>query len=156
MSTSNGKGFISWGTGLVIAIVLFMSGTLGFVFYATTFDFDLVTDHHYEEGVKYQEVIDRVEQTQQLSVPVQFRYDRNNQELGITFPDDVKEAPKSGILTLYRPDNADLDQQKSLSNITQNALSVQDITLTPGQWKIKLEWSADTINYYSESALFIE
>jgi hypothetical protein len=155
MKNKNNSPF-SWGSGLVIAIAIFMVSTLGFVFFATTLDFDLVTEHHYEEGVEYQQVIDRVEQSHTLSHPVQFNYKRNEQALRITFPEDVAEQAKQGTLTLYRPDDASLDQEKKLTRFTQNGLTVEEIELTPGKWTAQLKWSADQTQYYSESTLFVD
>ncbi|MGM0587188.1 MAG: FixH family protein [Bacteroidota bacterium] len=147
---------ISWGSGLVIAIAAFMVSTLGFVFFATTLDFDLVTEQHYEEGVEYQQVIDRVEQTHALSQPVAFNYQKSDRALNITFPKDVAEQSKQGTLTLYRPDDATLDQEKKLSSFTQNGITVEEIELPPGKWTAQLKWSADQTQYYSESTLFVE
>jgi hypothetical protein len=156
-SSENKKGFISWGTGLVIGIVLFMTSTLGFVVYATTaFDFDLVTDHHYEEGVKYQQVIDRMENAHKLSHPVQFSYSKSDHTLRVSFPEDVDGIPKDATLTLYRPDDASLDQNTSMTKVDQNDIALKEVELAPGKWTAQLNWNADGVNYYSESTIFVD
>ncbi len=48
----------NWGTGIFLAVTLFVIATLSVVSYLISLDFYLVSNDHYEQGVEYQETID--------------------------------------------------------------------------------------------------
>jgi hypothetical protein len=52
------KEKFNWGSGITIAIVVFVLATLSTVSYLISLEFYLVSEDHYEEGVQYQETID--------------------------------------------------------------------------------------------------
>ena len=129
-----------------------MISTLGFVFFATTVEVDMVGEDYYEEGVKYQQQIDRIQRTAALSEPVD--YTVINDELNITLPDDFTPGAFTGEITFYRPDNGNRD-----FTVTMNQSLTQVVDLSErksGKWVVELRWKADGKEYYDEHDLYLQ
>ena len=56
----------SWGTGILIVIIIFMTLTITTVVYLMNQDVDLVTDNYYAKEIKYQQQIDRMNRTNEM------------------------------------------------------------------------------------------
>ena len=67
---------ISWGTGIVIGIVVFVVFTLSMTVIFMTQDVHLVTDNYYEKTLTYQDEIDKQSRTKALDdkVKINFNY----------------------------------------------------------------------------------
>ena len=59
---------LSWGTGIVISFVVFMSSTLAVVIYLMNQDVDLVTRDYYKKELAYQDQIERIERTNKMAI----------------------------------------------------------------------------------------
>lgn len=143
----------NWGKGLVIAIVLFVCSTLGVVAYLVSLDYYMVTDHHYEKAVQYQQHIDRVKETKALKQPVEVSL--INRQLRIQFPSSFNKSDLTGTVELYRPSNPALDQTVA---ITLSDEGVQQFNMNEkprGKWLVKINWSANGKKYYKQKAIFL-
>ncbi|MEX0905244.1 MAG: FixH family protein [Balneolaceae bacterium] len=148
----NSPGF-NWGKGLAIAIILFITATLGMVGFIISLDYHLVSDDHYERAEHYQDHIQRVEQTGSLDQPVEIRVN-DGRELQIVFPFSGQENIE-GSVELYRPNDAGLDRKFPLSpdeNFTQR-ISAEG--LARGRWHVKVNWTLDGKQYYNQENIFL-
>lgn len=152
---SKKKFRISWGTGLTIAIVCFMSLTLGVVFFASNLDFQMVTDNHYEKAVHYQQHIEEVEHAEALNSPVTIKLIRQQQEIEIHFPSSLTKDSLSGSIQLYRPSNAARDQKIVLAPDQQGIQHIDTSELSKGKWEIKLSWTAGSKRYFKQQNIFL-
>ena len=90
---------INWGTGIVIAIVLFMSFIMYFVISMSTdkkFSHDLVTEKYYEKELAYQDQIDAEENTRQLKEGI--RIVKSEKGLLIYLPKELKNKTPEEII----------------------------------------------------------
>lgn len=143
----------NWGKGLTIAITLFVCATLGMVAYIISLDYHMVTEHHYEKAVNYQQHIDRLEQTSTLIKPV--KIELVNRQIQIRFPSSLSKSNLSGSVELYRPSNPALDQTVTLS---LNDKGIQNLAMSEkakGKWLVKVSWSANGKKYYKQQAIFL-
>lgn len=144
---------INWGTGIVIAIALFMSFILYFVIKVQSdskYDNDLVVEEYYKHDARFQEEMDRVKNAQDLAEkPI-----INTTEEGITivFPNSFSPDKITGTVSLYRPSNKKLDFDTSISNPT---LLIPKSKLVGGRWDINMEWQYNGKKYLTKEILYI-
>lgn len=145
----------NWGTGLTLAIVVFVLATLSTVSYLISLEFYLVSENHYEDGVEYQETIDGIQNTKNLDTPVLILFDEPTESIKITFPNDLRSDSLKGTVKFYRPNDSSLDKlfKLQLNKDGQQFIPVSDFE--KGRWKLTLEWQQDTLIYIDEKNIFI-
>ena len=130
----------NWGTGIVIAIVAFMSFILYFVITMSTdnsYKHDLVTEKYYQKELKYQDEIDAVKNASTLKEKVTIQ--RTDKGLKIEFPKDFSPEEIKGKVFLYRPSTKQLDFEIPIS-ISNSYLLVPEKRLVGGRWNIEVSW----------------
>jgi hypothetical protein len=143
---------ISWGTGIVIAIVIFMAIIIATVIFMMNQDVDLVSSDYYEKGIKYQEQIDMENRSQRLKDNVKMEWSGDLFE--ISFPDKFEDQAISGEIFFYRPSDSKKDFRLPLNlNDRKQYLPVQG--LEKGLWRVKLNWNLNNKDYYYSETSFI-
>ncbi|WP_278035310.1 FixH family protein [Flavobacterium nitratireducens] len=146
---------INWGTGLAIAIALFISFILYFVIKVQSnskYDNELVVEEYYKHDARFQEEMDRVQNAQDLKVkPI---ITKTSEGITIEFPKDFNATQITGTVSLYRPSNKklDFDTPISLSNPT---LLIPKSKLVGGQWDINMEWQYAGKKYLTKEPIYI-
>lgn len=145
----------NWGNGIVLAVVVFMIGTLSMVSYFISLDFYLVSNNHYEQAVEYQDTIDKKQRAEKLKNPVVVLFDEPSVSIKLIFPKEILSDSLSGNITFYRPNNPDLDRKFDLrvDEYGRQIIPVSD--LEKGRWKLTLEWKQDSLIYMDEKNIFI-
>lgn len=131
---------INWGTGIVIAIMAFISFIMFFVVKMTTSqdaNHDLVTEEYYKAELGYQKEIDA--ETNARAASSQIRLKKSPEGLLVIFPDGFNDANINGIVSLYRPSNKNLDFNLPI-NLSNSQLLIPDNQLLEGRWDIKIFW----------------
>ncbi|MFY0631493.1 MAG: FixH family protein [Flavobacteriaceae bacterium] len=139
---------ISWGKGIVIAMVGFVSFIMYFVISMSTdkkFSHDLVTEKYYEKELNYQQVIDATKNAKSLGEDINIV--RDEKGLQIQFPKIFQDKKVEGKVFLYRPSNKQLDFEMPIS-ITDNYLLVPEKRLLGGRWNIFVNLKYNNKNYY--------
>lgn len=155
-NTSSSRPPSFWGKGLAIAIVLFISTTLGVVAFLVSLDFQMVTENHYQEAVQYQQQIDRIEHARAMEQPVTIKVLRRSRALEIQFPPAMAGQLTGGSVTLYRPSDADLDRRYTLDPANSSGLfHIAGDSLAPGKWQVKINWQAGGQRYYRDQSIFL-
>ena len=138
---------INWGTGIVIAIIAFMSFIMYFVISMSTdnkFSHDLVTDNYYQKELEFQDQIDATKNAKLLDEDVKIV--KSEKGLQIYFP-KIFENEMEGKVFLYRPSNKQLDFEIPIS-ITDNYLLVPEKSLLDGRWNISVKVNHNNKEYY--------
>ena len=144
---------ISWGTGIVIAFIIFVIFSLGTTIYLMNQKVDLVEEDYYKKGIEYQKDIDVQRKSSELSEKIKF--DFNGQYLVINFPVNFSDDKISGEILLYRPSDSGLDIKIPLS--TDSLTQIIPVSnLTRGFWRVKLRWQYEGQDYYDESSFRVE
>lgn len=144
---------ISWGTGIVIAIIIFVVVVLAQTIYLMNQKVDLVEEDYYKKGIEYQKEIDVQKKSRELSKPI--RFDFNGQYLIIDFPKELSENKLSGEILLYRPSDSGLDIKLPVSTDSLSQI-IPVSNLKKGFWRVKLKWQYDGQDYYDETSFRIE
>lgn len=143
----------SWGTGIVIAIIIFVIVVLAQTFYLMNQKVDLVEEDYYKKGIEYQKNIDVQKKSSELSEPVKFAFD--GQYLIINFPKELSDNKISGEILLYRPSDSGLDIKLPIS--TDSLSQVIPVSnLKKGFWRVKLKWQYDGQDFYDENSFRVE
>ncbi|GAB4291790.1 MAG: FixH family protein [Ignavibacteriaceae bacterium] len=141
----------NWGTGIVIAMIIFMAISTGMMLIFMNQKVDLVTENYYEKELKFQEEIDRLERTKKTGNEVNII--KENDHLILTFPSGISGKNVSGEIYFYRPSDSSLDFKIPLSLEGDSVLYLKTTDLTKGLWKLKLNWIYDGENYFTEKIL---
>jgi hypothetical protein len=142
---------LSWGYKIMFVYIAFVAGMGFLVLKASSQKFDLVTNDYYDQELKYQQVIDQAANSSRLSAPVII--ERNEGELRIKFPEEMKNKKKLGDFYLYYAADAKRDFRKSFE-LGENEL-VQALPVgMKGMYELKLSWEAEGVKYYFEQKLF--
>ena len=145
----------NWGTGIVIAFIGFISFIMYFVINMNTdkkLDHDLVTEDYYKQELKYQNDIDKEKNAKTLSANLKWQKTENG--MLISFPENLEPSNISGKVFLYRPSNKQLDFETTISLSNHNLL-IPDKRLLDGRWNIKIDWNYKGNNYlYKEEILY--
>ncbi|SHI29754.1 FixH family protein [Algibacter luteus] len=143
---------ISWGTGIVLAFIGFISFIMYFIVTMNIddkYNHDLVSDDYYGDELIYQKDIDKLQNSETLESNI--GYEKTAEGLLIKFPETLDYNEIKGTLFLYRPSNKQLDFDTAISLSNSNLL-IPDKRLVDGRWNIKIDWQYKGKSYlYKES-----
>src|SRR5262249_37425150 len=114
---------------------------------------DLVSPDYYEEEVRFQTQLDRLNRTAGLRREVAIQYDALSSQVTLRLPTGQMARRPRGRVRFYRPSEADLDFEVALS---VDATGLQRIDVSgrrAGHWKMRLQWKADGQDYFLEETL---
>ncbi|MGB7786780.1 MAG: FixH family protein [Salinimicrobium sp.] len=144
---------ISWGTGLVLAIISFISFIMFFVITMSTdkaYSYDLVTEEYYKTELEFQQQLDKENNASKLSENISI--ERTEEGLVINFPQELDFSKIEGTMFLYRPSNKQLDNDIPLS-LSSHQLLVPDSSLVGGRWNITVDWTYDGEAYFFKNEI---
>jgi len=139
----------------MVAFGLFICGTIGMIVFACSQKADLVSADYYEQELKYQAQLDRLNRTGQLASRAEVAYDAAQQRITVCLPPEQVRRPVSGRIHLYRPSAAGLDRQLDLRPDEQGVHALDAADLRPGLWKVRVSWTVDHQDYYLDQIVVI-
>lgn len=140
---------ISWGKGLALAYGGFVILVLAMVGITITKNVDLVTSNYYDKEIKYQEEIDKINNTSRLKEQVKF--DLGETSLLISFPALSAGSVIKGEVNFYRPSDSKKDFKVPIET-DKDFKQVFDISnIEKGLWKVKVNWNMDGMEYLSNN-----
>ncbi|MCI5059159.1 MAG: FixH family protein [Flavobacteriales bacterium] len=141
---------MSWGNGITVAIVLFISFILYFVFRMINHDVDLVAEDYYAQELAYQDQIHKIQNAEQRGVTT--KVIMLNDSLKIEF--DNVEGFENGELTMYRPSNPSKDLKVPLI-LRDKAFTLATKDLNTGKYVAKLNFDLQGTPCYAENIVVI-
>ena len=144
----------NWGTGIVVAMVLFMTFILSFVYKTIAIDkyeHHLVSEDYYKDELYYQKEIDKLNNASKLSENITL----SNSEKGITihFPEDKDFNLIKGMIFFQRRSNHKLDFDKEIK-LTSHSITMPDSLLVSGKWIVKIDWQYKEKEYLLKESWF--
>lgn len=142
---------MNWGKGIVIVFVIFGLGMAFMAYKAVTKNIDLVSKNYYEKEIKYQDQIDKINNTGGLIENLKF----DNTEAGIviTYPN---MSGLKGEISFYRPSDAKKDFKIPVEYGKDNRQVISTQTLQKGLWKVQVNWNAGGVDYYTEGKIMVQ
>ena len=145
---------ISWGTGLVVVIMAFLSGILALVVISAREDVSLVHARYFDRGQQYGARLRAMERAQALRDPLTLQVEHGIATVAYPHTAAVREI--TGTVTLYRPSNGSLDRTLAVAPDSSWIQSFPVAGLTPGLWKIQVEWKMGGEDYYIEQPMMLQ
>jgi hypothetical protein len=142
---------MNFGKWIVVAFVVFAAfiGTL--VTVCVRQDVALVTRNYYEEEINHQQKINRLTNTQQLTVKPEIRL--TLERVTVAFADFEKVT--AGELKLLRPSNAQLDRTFRLAPSQGDEQQFELTASDRGLYRASLKWTMDGQEYYIEKIIVL-
>lgn len=147
---------INWGTGIAIAIVLFMGFILFFVFSVQVnhkYDNELVVEEYYKQERVLQKKIDKEENAAALITKVLVK--NTNEGIIITFPKEFDAKYITGKVSLYRPSSRGMDFEIPIS-LSAPYMLIPKSNLAGGRWDITIDWKYKGTGYLNTKVLTVE
>jgi hypothetical protein len=154
-SQETSKSWNPWPIALVAYFVVFSAFIVAFIVFASRQKVDLVSHDYYDDEVRYQGQIDRINRTQSLSSPAELAYNAVQKSVTITLPAAHARQQASGRIHFYRPSDASLDAEVKLA---VNAAGVQQWDakdLKAGLWKVRVEWTVEGQGFLMDKLIVI-
>ena len=123
----------------------------GLVFICVRQDNALVSQHYYQDELKYGEKIQQKMNTRELAVQPSVSITSN--QLKVFFP--MMDEIEKGELKLIRPSNEKLDQRFEFHNALTGEQSFSLEHTERGLYRVSLTWSMKGRDYYFEKVLVL-
>jgi hypothetical protein len=145
---------LNWGTGLTIFIVTFLLVTIGVVLYLMTHDVNLVADNYYEQEIKYQGQIDKIQRS--LDLPEQLNIKIVNRNIVIEYPNLFTPEELKGNILCYRPSTNKFDREFAVKSDSLHMQIIKTNIMAQGMWKVKVDWEAKGVTYFNEEIVMLK
>ena len=142
---------MNWGKGIAATYISFAILVFGFVIYFMNQDVDLVTHKYYDEEIKYQDQIQRIKRTNELTEKPKIEIE--DQSLKLVFPKNLLNKPVAGTINFYRPADQNKDFSILINLENDGVQKIISEKLNAGLWKVKLNWVSGGIEYYDEQVI---
>lgn len=145
---------MSWGKKIALLYISFVTLIVSMVAMAMNQRVDLVASDYYEQEIKYQNKIHKIERTRALNSSL--KWEIEDDKIKFIFPSEMTEKLKSASVYFFRPSNAEMDQKIELNNDTTSIRIINTEKLSKGIYKIQIDWKALEEEYYNEGIIQIQ
>lgn len=143
----------NWGTGIVLALIVMISGMTYLVSIAIRQDHDLVDKDYYQKSVNYQQHIEEVRNTDGLAQKIQFQLSTDT--LKLKFPELENNTGYSGEIHFYSPVQEKRDLKLPVKTDTSLVQNIDLKILERGRYLVKINWQANKVSYYQEEEISV-
>jgi len=143
-----------WPIAIIAFFIVFASFLATFVVWALGQKQDLVTENYYEQEIRYQEQLDRLNRTQAQAGQTTVTFDALRNSIVISLP-AAQAQGASGRIHLYRPSNAKLDHEVPLAINAGGVQTLDARAMAAGLWKVRIEWIVNGQEYYFDQAVVV-
>lgn len=142
-----------WPYAIIAWMALFATGVVSYIVFAQGHRMELVRADYYEQDVRFQERMDRVERTRAMPHPVSVAHAGGR--ITLTLPAEHARAGAVGTVELYRPSDARLDRELPLAVDAHGGQTIDARDLRPGLWKVRVSWTAAGEDYFHDESVVI-
>ena len=145
-----------WPYAIVAFFFVFIGFIAAFITWGVRQNTDLVSKDYYADEILFQNQIDTENRTRPFSSEVAVNYDSTRRAITIRVPAEHARVRPTGRIYLYRPSDARLDRDISLSTDAGGVQSLDSSRLPPGLWKVRLRWKASGQDFYFHQEIIID
>jgi len=144
---------INWGTGIVLALVIMVSGMLYLVSIALRQNDDLVENDYYQKSITYQQHIDEARNNNALTEKIKFEL--SPESLKLSFPKLANSQEFEGEIHFYSPveEKRDMTVKIKLDSIYNQIVDLK--SMQKGRYQLKIDWKAGKVAYYQEEEITV-
>jgi nitrogen fixation protein FixH len=115
---------------------------------------ELVAADYYDQEVHFQGQMEGAQRAQQQGQAT-IGYDATTRRITVSLPPDPLHGSVTGTIQLYRPSSVALDRKFKLEPGTNGVQTIDAASLQPGLWKVRLSWTINDEDYYTDQPLTI-
>ena len=142
----------SWGQGITVTMIAFAAMMTTFMYRAYHAQEELVAENYYEQEIRYQEQIDKLDNAARLGSDVEINV--IGEELVISFPSALNGVI-TGELYLQRPSDARFDERIPFS-VKDGELRISMADRIKGMYRAQLDWSFDGADHLTVERIYVE
>jgi hypothetical protein len=131
-----------------------ITGMIVLVSIAVRQDYDLVDKDYYQKSINYQQHIEEVKNTEAL--PVKVLFEQIPDTLKLSFPNLDNSQKYSGEIHFYSPVEEKRDLFLKIKPDSSYRQIIDLRSLKSGRYQVKIDWTANKINYYQEEEIVFE
>jgi len=143
----------NWGTGILVFLILFLSASAVFIFFAMRQDVNLVHEDYYEQGVDYSAQME-VEARSAIYKDSLKTY-MEDETFVVGFKKSLASRIDSGSVLLFRPSSSSLDVSIPFGQ-TDSTLIIPMSNLVTGRYILKLSWYSKGLKYKVDETIYIQ
>ena len=134
----------TWGTGIFLFLVLFLTASAAFIIFAARQQVNLVHQDYYEKGVDYSEQM----RVNERSKPFLHALSVNstNEFFIVSIEESLAEKIDSGTVLMFRPSDKTKDVSARLL-AKSSKMEFNKQALMHGRYILKFTWYVDGIRY---------
>lgn len=141
---------MNWGVKIILSFVVFIGVIFTLAYISMNQDISLVSENYYEQELAYEDQIQRIKNTQSLSERPQVVVNREAAKVQLVFPESLRASIDEGKLHFFRPSNAALDKDFTISLDQDGKQSFEVKDFSQGLWKAQITWKYRNKEYYQE------
>jgi hypothetical protein len=143
---------ISWGVKIAILYSSFAIGIIIMVVISMNNDTDLVSENYYEQEIKYQDQIDKLESSVELDRRITI--DQTGEFIILKISEFSPENKYSGDVNFYRSSDAKKDFKIPFSPDNNGIQKIESAFLEKGKWKLNLILQNKGKDYFVSKDIF--
>jgi len=137
----------TWGTGLLITIILGVSFFLSFILFSLTQDVNLVSKDYFPKEIAYDAKLNKINNADKL--PEKISIKKENNKIIINYPKNMV-ANISGNILLYYVTSYRHDKSISIKPNENAKQIINTDGLQKGRYYMKIDWEANNTKYFQE------
>ena len=144
---------MNWGNKLLFTFIVFAAGMFYLVYRSMHTNYELVEKDYYKNELRYQQVIDGTNRVNQLRSAVKLEQTANG--ITLELPQEMKNKIVSGDIWFYCAYDEKRDKRFSLQVNSEGIQVFLSPAVLPGNYIVKINWSNEGENYFSEKKLTV-
>ena len=144
-----------WPISIIAFFTVAIIGCGTFIAFCSRHPADLVATDYYEQEIRYQGQIDRLQRATQPAHAATVTYDAKTGLISIGLPPSHSQRKAAGSVQLYRPSTTNLDRQLKLAPDEHGVQTIDASSLLPGLWKVRVSWTVDQQEFYLDQRIVV-
>ena len=144
-----------WPYAIIGWFVIFASALAAWATFAIRQKLDLVSPDYYEQEIRYQDQVDRLNRTSGVRGEVVVQYDGAKGEVTLRLPAVGPVDAVSGQVQFYRPADARLDFVVPLAVDSVGGQRIDVKGVRGGHWKVRPQWTIKNREYFIEQTVVL-
>jgi len=144
-----------WPISIIAFFAVAILSLAGFVAYCNLHSEELVSADYYEQEVRFQGQMERVQRTQALPAKLALNYDPAARRVRLKFPAMAFDSSTAARIALYRPSAGRMDREIKLDANAGADQSFDASQMTSGLWRVRVTWTTSGQDYFVEEKLVI-
>ncbi|GEM_PF-6631731 len=138
---------------VIAFFLLFLLSIAVRIFLSAQQEVQLVSKSYYPKGVDYQRHIEKLKRTSGLREKIILS--QNKDSVILQFPDTLLQKKILGNIEFFRPSNSNFDKHFALLLEKNGMQKFAKSNFSTGKYLIKIEFNADSLEYFQEFDLLI-